>query len=263
MIENRETGEMLGPGSLSANQAEELDRACDRFEAAWRKGEQPRIEEHLMAVPEALRAPLLGELIAVELDWRRRNHERPMRDEYEARFPGQARAVAAAFSPNANHTAPTADTARSVDPANGRLLGLLAFQNNLIDRDALLAALNVWAAEKSTPLGRILVAQGSLDAATLALVEALASKHLARHGGEPEKSLAALRSIASIADDIEQITDPDLQASLMHLSATTDHGDPTAPSGALGESTSSGGRFVVIRPDAPGGLWKRLLPTYP
>jgi len=261
MIENCETRETLGRGSLSATQAEELARACDRFEAEWRKGGRPRIEDHLAEVPEPLRAALLGELISVELDWRRRNDERPVRDEYEARFPGQAGAVAAAFGPAADQTASTADTARSVDPANGLLLGLLAFQNNLIDRDALLTALDVWAAEKNNSLGRILVAQGSLDASTLALVEALASRHIEIHGGDTEKSLAALRSIASIADDLKRITDPDLQASLMHLTATTDHGDPTAPSGAVGESTSSGGRFVVLRPHARGGLPITIGPT--
>ena len=40
-------GELRGPGSLSATQAEELDRACDRFEAAWRAGERPDLAAYL------------------------------------------------------------------------------------------------------------------------------------------------------------------------------------------------------------------------
>ncbi len=44
--------------SLSATQAEELDRACDRFEAEWRAGGRPRIEDRLVGVagPERTRA---------------------------------------------------------------------------------------------------------------------------------------------------------------------------------------------------------------
>ena len=63
MSANGERGDR-GPGSLSATQAEELDRACDRFEAAWRAGERPRIEDHLAGMTEPLRSALLGELIA-------------------------------------------------------------------------------------------------------------------------------------------------------------------------------------------------------
>ena len=44
--------------SLSVTQAEELDRACDRFEAAWRAGEHPRIEDHLGQAAEPLSSKL-------------------------------------------------------------------------------------------------------------------------------------------------------------------------------------------------------------
>ena len=56
---NGNGGRASGPVSLSATQAEELDRACDRFEAAWRLGEQPRIEHHLSATEGPLTAALV------------------------------------------------------------------------------------------------------------------------------------------------------------------------------------------------------------
>ena len=86
-------GETMGPGLPSVTQAEELDRACDRFEAAWRAGERPRIEDHLEGIAEPLRPALAGELIAVELHWRRRRGERPAPAEYRDRFPAHVPGV--------------------------------------------------------------------------------------------------------------------------------------------------------------------------
>ena len=80
-------------GSLSAQ--ERVVRACDRFEAAWRGGQRPRIEDHLAEVPEPERPALLRELLALELELRR--GERPDPQEYRDRFPDRVELVAAAF----------------------------------------------------------------------------------------------------------------------------------------------------------------------
>jgi eukaryotic-like serine/threonine-protein kinase len=80
-------------GSLSVTRAEELDRACDRFEAEWRAGKRPRMEDHLEGIAEPLRSALRGELIAVELDWQRRCGERPAPAERHDRFPAHAPGV--------------------------------------------------------------------------------------------------------------------------------------------------------------------------
>src|SRR4051795_13727562 len=94
------------------------------------------------------------------------------------------------------------------------LLGLLALQNDFIDRDALLAAFATWVADKSRSLGRILLERGALDADTYALLEALLRKHLQRHGDNPGRSLAILSSLGSARGALESVADPDLQASL-------------------------------------------------
>ena len=114
----------------------------------------------------------------------------------------------------------------SVDPANGLLLGLLAFQNNFIDREALLAALNAWVADKAIPFGRILVDRGALDAATHALLEALARKHLEVHGGDAEKSLAALGLGGSIREVLASVGDADIQATLSRVGAGPSPAEP-------------------------------------
>ncbi len=61
-----------GPPTLSIGDSEEIDRLCDRFEAAWRSGGRPRYEDHLPAAEGPFRAALRVELIAIEIEWRRR-----------------------------------------------------------------------------------------------------------------------------------------------------------------------------------------------
>src|SRR5262249_38818264 len=81
---------------------------------------------------------------------------------------------------------------RTTDPAHDLLFGLLALQNGLIDQSRLVAAFQAWTFDKVRPLADHLVALGHLDAAHRPLLEALAAAHLACHGGDPEKSLAAI-----------------------------------------------------------------------
>jgi hypothetical protein len=66
-----------------------IDAACRSFEAAWKVagngGARPWIEDYLSAAGTGERAPLLRELIKVELHYRRDEH--PSADEYRQRFP--------------------------------------------------------------------------------------------------------------------------------------------------------------------------------
>ena len=135
------------------------------------------------------------------------------------------------------------------------LFGILALQMDFISRDALVAAMNAWVLEKTTPLGEILVAQGVLQSDTRLLLDALVEKHLKQHGGDPEKSLASVSAIASLREELRSLADPDIQASLAHVSVARKVTDPyaTLPS-TLGESTSAGTRFRILRPHAKGGL---------
>jgi WD40 repeat protein/tRNA A-37 threonylcarbamoyl transferase component Bud32 len=75
------------PGDRPARSSERVDEACDRFETAWRAGQAPRIEDYLVQAEEADRPALLGELLALECELRRRRGERPELDEYLTRFP--------------------------------------------------------------------------------------------------------------------------------------------------------------------------------
>ena len=68
------------------------------------------------------------------------------------------------------------------------LLGMLALQNNFVDREALLTAFNVRIADKARPVGQVLVARRLLTAEERALLEALAAKHLEKFGHDPRGS---------------------------------------------------------------------------
>ena len=56
---------------------EQLDQICDRFEHAWKSGETPRVEDYLSGVAEPHHRALLRDLLASEIDARRRRGEQP------------------------------------------------------------------------------------------------------------------------------------------------------------------------------------------
>jgi eukaryotic-like serine/threonine-protein kinase len=138
------------------------------------------------------------------------------------------------------------------------LFGLLALQNNFIDRDALVDAFHRWVGDRSTALGQILLDRGALSSSRHALLAGLVAEHISLHGGDAEKSLAALSSVGSVREDLARIADPELHASLAQVSAARrdEDSDPfrTFGQASLGASTSAGSRFRILRPHAKGGL---------
>src|SRR4051794_24828067 len=204
--EDLPAGDALRPDSST----DRIDAACDRFEAAWREGRDPRIEQWVGAAPEPDRPALLRELIALELELRRGRGEHPAAGEYRDRFPGRAAAVDAAFAVNA--PGPGAGRPRTsrtgTDTSRDLLLGLLALQNDFIDRDALLAAFNTWVADRSRGLGQILLKRGALSPGRHTLLQALVAEHIRLHGDDTRRSLRALGPIGPVRDDLSRVADP-------------------------------------------------------
>ena len=75
-----------------------MEQACDRFEAAWKAGERPVLDDFLSAIPPEGRPALFRDLLALELVYRRRGGERPEPEEYRARFPAWDATVHACFA---------------------------------------------------------------------------------------------------------------------------------------------------------------------
>jgi serine/threonine protein kinase len=86
----------------------EIDSARDRFEAEWRSGRRPCIEDYLAQASERARPALFGELLKLELYYRCERQEVPVLEEYQRRFSDFADQVRAVFQHNGLSSRPQA-----------------------------------------------------------------------------------------------------------------------------------------------------------
>jgi serine/threonine protein kinase len=134
------------------------------------------------------------------------------------------------------------------------LFGILALQMDFISRDALIQAMNAWVLDKHKPLGQILQEQGALLTENREALDVMIQAHLKMHGNDPQKSLAAISSVSSVRNDLQQVADVDVQASVHHLATLRkDEGElyATRPQTTPPLPLS---RFRILRPHAKGGL---------
>jgi serine/threonine-protein kinase len=249
-------------GSLPLTLAGRIDRACDRYEADWKAGRRPRIEAYLAEASELDHPELLRELLVLEVEFRRRDGERPTADEYRARFPRDERLIISAFEAAAGLSDP-ADHPKATSRANADrnlLFGFLAGRMGLVSRDATVAAMRAWVLGKSRSLGEILTEQGALSGVQHRLLEALVDEHLRLYGDDPAQSLGTVTLLGSIWEDLAQIADPDLQAGLTRVVTRGPDGViGTGSPCSVGTPTISGFRFRILRPHAQGGLGRVYL----
>ncbi len=83
--------------SLPLPVLERIDNRCLEFEAAWKAGEAPRIEDYLGDAQGAERGELLRQLLLLDLDYRRLQAEEPTEEEYRGRFSDDGEIVANVF----------------------------------------------------------------------------------------------------------------------------------------------------------------------
>src|SRR5262249_40407202 len=91
---DKDEASLRSPIGLSPAEARRIDRVCDRFEAAWKAGQGPRLEDYLNACGEPERSALLGQLLLLDWEYRRRAGDDP-RDDYLTRFPGDSTLIEA------------------------------------------------------------------------------------------------------------------------------------------------------------------------
>jgi WD40 repeat protein/serine/threonine protein kinase len=140
------------------------------------------------------------------------------------------------------------------------LFGILALQMDLVTRDQLVAAMNAWVLRKADPLAQVLVDQGALAADERALLEPMVALHVKRHGGDPERSLAAAGAQLSTRFPVAAVQDPELVSALQTLAPATSptpDGDPD-PSVTRDyrppDPRPGGARYRIVREHAKGGL---------
>ena len=135
------------------------------------------------------------------------------------------------------------------------LFGILALQLDFISRDQLVQAMNAWVLAKERPLADILVKRGALATADHDLLTPMVARHLAKHGGDAARSLAALSSVAPVKEALAPVADAEVQASLCHLPQAMQQ-QPEEFQSTVGYAPPAGPgtRYLIERPHARGGL---------
>jgi len=146
------------------------------------------------------------------------------------------------------------------------LYGLLALQMDFLRRDEFIEALQLWALDKDKPLERIVQERGWLSPEDHAVLEPLLRRHLQRHGGSVERSLAAVSVPAEVHLDLRSLSDEKIEASLgclktpaaTPLPETLDVPPSESPAATVTHPGTSLGdppqRYQLVRPHARGGL---------
>jgi predicted ATPase len=106
--------------ALSPEQEARLDALCDRFEAAWKAGGRPGLEDYLAGTPDAERAAVAWDLLRVEAHYRRLAGEELRPAEYQERLPLLTPdEVMLALRPASTGTQPGAASTRREAPTAG------------------------------------------------------------------------------------------------------------------------------------------------
>src|SRR5262245_37200576 len=136
------------------------------------------------------------------------------------------------------------------------LLGVLALQNDFITRDQLIDAMTAWAIAKHRSLGEVLRERAGLGTQELGLLEALLACHVARHGGDAERSLQALAAAPTAR---AALADAHLQASLGPVGEHSSRQFATRAPSTIDYPNTGACRYVPLRPHARGGLGEVLV----
>ncbi len=102
------------------------------------------------------------------------------------------------------------------------LFGLLALQNEFIDKRQLVTAFGAWMADHSKSLDDILVQQQALKEDDRALLGRLVDRHITARGGDVAASLRSLSSVGPVREELERLSDPVMTASIAHLKPMID-----------------------------------------
>jgi serine/threonine-protein kinase len=90
------------------------------------------------------------------------------------------------------------------------LFGVLALRLDFITQEQFVEGVKAWLRHRERFLGDILVERGLLSATTPRMLAPIVELHLARHGGDAARSLAALSTVAPVQQALSAIGDLDI-----------------------------------------------------
>ena len=132
------------------------------------------------------------------------------------------------------------------------LFGVVALQMDFITRDQLIAAVAQWTHDKKTPLSEVFLAQKALDAETYNLLKSLVENFLHLHGNSVVAGLAKVGSIGSVREQLAQMGDEEILATLDFVSDARKRIGFEKTAGSPSEA-AAGPRFHILHYHAEGG----------
>ena len=94
---------------------------------------------------------------------------------------------------------------------------------------------------------------GALATADHALLTPMVARHIAKHGGDAARSLAALSSPPPVKQALAAVVDEDVQASLVHLPQQAQQREVVPPTMEGEPPVNLGPRYLIERAHAKGG----------
>lgn len=135
------------------------------------------------------------------------------------------------------------------------LFGILALQKEFITRDQLVAAIIQWQQDQSKTIREILSSHKHLTVERSQLLSALVDQESGRSDSSPTMSLTPEESRGSTRDDLARSDDANRPGNAV-VAATErqESSESTATPTTVGDGTSLGRRFRILRPHDKGGL---------
>lgn len=140
------------------------------------------------------------------------------------------------------------------DPTRGLLVAIFAIHLDFITRDHLAAAVAEWIRTPDRPIAEILLEHRALDHRTRSIVEDVVARHLERHGGDPERSIADLGAKGLIPPPLSPAFGGSPTADGPPAAAGNDDRTEACDPLSLKGYASGGTRYRMLRPENRGGM---------
>jgi serine/threonine protein kinase len=162
----------------------------------------------------------------------------------------------------------------AVESERNLLFGILALQNGLIEQPDLIAAFQCWCKQRSRTIAQFLVERGALTENDRTMLDGLVRRHVEKQAGDAEVDQQGVPAPDRLSERLGRSSGPTRGADEACLDLTADsvgappaRGDRTVGVGLqrgpdesidwsfdLGQPTSEGGRFRLLRQHAKGGI---------
>jgi len=142
----------------------------------------------------------------------------------------------------------------SIDPSRGLLFAIFAIHLDFITRDQLATAITEWIRDPARPIAGILVDQKAIDQRTRELVEDVVARHLERHQGDVDRSLANLDAKGLVPPELVSALGGSITSDAPASASDSPMGDDADGPVSLGAYASGGTRYRVLGPQERGGM---------